>query len=203
MSAALFEDMPFSQSPSYYQPLPLEHGNIRLLRLLPSENEGAPIYCQMITYSLKKSSKRAHLYDALSYAWGGEEKARTVCVDGCQVPITTSLHDALLQLRNHSFERLIWADAICICQEDTPEKEAQILMMASIYSLASRVIVWLGDASRDSDLAIDTIRTAGYRRDSLVARENNAYSAICTLLLRPWFRRVWVCAILGSQLVPS
>jgi hypothetical protein len=44
---------------------------------------------------------------------------------------------------------LIWADAICINQEDIHERESQVLLMQAIYSQASKVLVWLGDDEDD------------------------------------------------------
>jgi hypothetical protein len=44
----------------------------------------------------------------------------------------------------------LWADALCINQSDTPEKNHQVPLMRHIYGHSSRVIMWLGDASADS-----------------------------------------------------
>ena len=45
-------------------------------------------------------------------------------------------------------------DAICINQEDKIEKGMQVRYMSEIYSKASHVIVWLGEAENDSDRAL-------------------------------------------------
>jgi hypothetical protein len=39
----------------------------------------------------------------------------------------------------------LWADAICINQEDTSERASQIQLMRCTYSLAKVVLAWLGD----------------------------------------------------------
>lgn len=51
----------------------------------------------------------------------------------------------------------IWIGAVCINQGDDAEKAHQVQKMSSIYSLAEEVIVWLGLASDDSDLAVEQI----------------------------------------------
>ena len=63
--------------------------------------------------------------------------------------------------------------------------------MAKIYGQASRVIIWLGEGTDDSDQAFEDIRNAA---DNEVANllEKRNQKAILKLLERPWFRRVWV-----------
>ncbi|KAI0121013.1 heterokaryon incompatibility protein-domain-containing protein [Xylariales sp. AK1849] len=54
--------------------------------------------------------------------------------------------------------RAIWADAVCINQKDTKEKELQIPLMGKIYSQASTVLIWLGDEDEDTKDAIDCVK---------------------------------------------
>ncbi len=61
--------------------------------------------------------------------------------------------------------------------------------MAEIYSRASRVVVWLGEAKDDSDQALEDIRLAA-DAESPVNEPNK--QAILALLYRPWFERIWV-----------
>lgn len=42
---------------------------------------------------------------------------------------------------------LYWIDALCINQQDTAERNHQVLLMSEVYSLADKVLVWLGDAA--------------------------------------------------------
>jgi hypothetical protein len=97
-----------------YSSLPPDGDNIRLLRLLPNENEAAPLYCELRNYSLQKLGPRTHLYEALSYVWGDARKTLPIYVDNNRFLVTVNLHAALLRLQDHSFERIIWVDAICI-----------------------------------------------------------------------------------------
>lgn len=93
---------------------PLEAGSIRLLRLMPSEDNEAPIQCKLHDYPLQVSDERPHLYEALSYVWSTSEKSASVPTDGYDLPVTANLHNALSRLRDRCFQRIIWADSICI-----------------------------------------------------------------------------------------
>lgn len=53
--------------------------------------------------------------------------------------------DALLHLRPSSGPpRKLWADAICINQDDFTERAQQVTTMPLIYQHAKRVVIWLG-----------------------------------------------------------
>ncbi|KAF2704690.1 HET-domain-containing protein, partial [Pleomassaria siparia CBS 279.74] len=174
-----------------YSPLLPGHGNIRLLRLLPHEDESADIQCELYDYSLQDSC-RTHLYEALSYVWGDPEEKLPIFLHKHRFDVTINLHSALFRLRNHSMERILWVDAICIDQANREEKEHQIQSMANIYGQASRVVVWLGEAADDSTQALEEIRVAGGRMFSTHSSGEVVKEAVLALLLRPWFRRIWI-----------
>jgi hypothetical protein len=182
---------------SRYQYSPLLPGpnSIRLLRLLPHEDENAPIQCQLLDYFLQEPGKRTHLYDALSYVWGDPNNLRSIYIGKYQSPVTENLYAALLRLRDFSFERIIWVDAVCIDQENIKEKEDQIQLMAKIYSQATRVLVWLGEAAHNSDQALEEIRAVGG-----MATSSRSYKiiplAVLKLLQRTWFQRIWVSGLI-------
>lgn len=81
---------------------------------MPNEDETAPIRCKLFDYSLQDLRKGTHLYEALSYVWGDPSKRLSISVDKHDLPVTTNLHAALSHLRDHSVERIIWVDAVCI-----------------------------------------------------------------------------------------
>jgi hypothetical protein len=120
-------------TPYCYCPLLSGPDSIRLLRLLSSKDENAPIRCQLFTYSLQESYKGTHPYDALSYVWGKLDEFRYIRIDEHDVLVTPNLYKALLHLRHYSIERILWVDAVCINQKDIKEKEQQIRFMARIY----------------------------------------------------------------------
>jgi hypothetical protein len=175
-----------------YSLLPLEGDNIRLLRLLPNEDEAAPLYCELRNYSLPKLDTRTHPYEALSYVWGNPDETLPICVDGGQFPVTVNLHAALSYLRDRSYERIIWVDAIYINQRNSEERIQQVQLMAKIYSKAHRVIVWLGKEAVDTKGALEDISLAANEELTERSKKEVNKQAILDLLQRPWFQRIWV-----------
>ncbi|KIN06874.1 hypothetical protein OIDMADRAFT_21814 [Oidiodendron maius Zn] len=177
-----------------YSLLPPDDNNIRLLRLLPNEDEAAPLCCKLCNYSLQKPDRRFHLYEALSYVWGDPHEILPIYVgeNRLQLPITVNLHAALSRLRDHSFERIMWVDAICIDQGNPKERGQQVQLMAKIYSNAHRVIVWLGEEAVEIKGALEDIRLSANEEFTERSRKGINEQAIRSLLHRPWFQRIWV-----------
>lgn len=185
--------MPSSPPRLYeYKPLLPGLGSIRLLRVLPSQSDDAVVQCQLLNCSLQKSNTQADPYDALSYVWGNQDETCPIGIDGSDLLVTLNLYRALMQLRHRYIERIMWVDSVCIDQANTIEKEQQILLMAKIYSQATRVIVWLGVAADHSDEAINGIGHAGGKRSTDFLITEAIEKAVLALLQRPWFRRIWV-----------
>jgi hypothetical protein len=174
-----------------YSSIPRGNDSVRLLRLMPHKDETADIQCELFDYSLQNSCKGIHLYEALSYVWGNPDEKLPIFIHKHSFDVTVNLRAALLRLRNHSMERILWVDAICINQEDQEEKEQQIQLMAKIYSQANRVIVSLGEAADDSNLALKEIRIAAGKK-STSSINKAIQQAVLMLLQRPWFQRIWV-----------
>jgi hypothetical protein len=200
-----------------YRYTPLLPGIIRLLRLMPHQDETAVLQCQIFDYPLQ-SSEGTHLYEALSYVWGDSDQRHAISVDGQDLFVTTNLHAALVRLRDRLLERVVWVDAICINQDDNEEKENQIQYMAEIYSKSYRVTVWLGEAEGDGERALEAIcraaaeppDTANFSIETPSAEtistgassealfDEPTKEAIRLLLQRPWFKRMWVRQIPNS-----
>ncbi|KAL9074303.1 MAG: hypothetical protein Q9157_004425, partial [Trypethelium eluteriae] len=66
-----------------------------------------------------------------------------------------NLYHALTELRRQKCHDPIWADQICINQNDRDEKAAQLSIMVDIYTSAKCVIIWLGKMSMVRDSALD------------------------------------------------
>ncbi|CZR65636.1 uncharacterized protein PAC_15536 [Phialocephala subalpina] len=176
--------------PYYYNSLP--EGSIRLLRLMPHPDEDALIQCQLLDFPLLESAKGTHPYEALSYVWGSPENSRPIRIEGYDLTVTANLHVALSRLRDRFVERLLWVDAICINQEDLEERKRQVQSMAKVYAKATRVVVWFGEATLDSDQALEQIRAAAEEQSTRSETSETALQAVLTLLQRPWFQRIWV-----------
>ncbi|KAH7061022.1 heterokaryon incompatibility protein-domain-containing protein, partial [Paraphoma chrysanthemicola] len=177
--------------PYCHPSIPPGNDSIRLLRLIPNRNKSAIIECELLNCSLEPG-KGTHLYEALSYVWGNPIEIVPIFIDGRILSVTTNLYAALLRLRDRDIARTVWIDAICIDQANQEEKERQIQSMAKIYGHASRVIVWLGEAADDSDLALEAIRLAGAKKSTNSLDSERIQQAVLALLQRPWFRRIWI-----------
>lgn len=107
----------------------------------------------------------------------------------------------------------VWADAICINQQDTDEKSVQVSMMDRIYTKASYVVAWLGlpDALSDQGLAtLDTLakHKAAFENSEIIpfgGKSSEKYEAagiphlkaddwkaLASIFQRQWFRRSWI-----------
>ncbi|RYP28112.1 hypothetical protein DL767_007369 [Monosporascus sp. MG133] len=175
-----------------YDYMKLSPGNIRLLHLMPHEEDEAPIRCQLFDYPIQKTGERACLYEALSYCWGGSDKPYSVSIGERYLPVTANLYAALLRLRDRSIGRVIWVDAICINQEDKEERGQQVRSMAEIYCKANRVVVWLGEAGADDHHTLKAIPGAAGDQFTKSSGNETSREAVLALLKRPWFRRIWV-----------
>jgi hypothetical protein len=220
-----------------YSPLRKDRDELRLVRLLPG-SISAEIEIEI--FHAPRSSK----YEALSYVWGPPErtdvalvrkpvKALSKPVDhanrskrdehsepSATIGIADNLAVALRHLRDPIKSRILWMDAICINQDDLAERSAEVLEMGSIYSRAEQVVVWLGPSSKDSRLAVETLKRLGdgiryhindhyisYKTGSWAVRLQSdsealmfhqpSWFAIGDLLRRQWFSRLWVFQEIG------
>jgi hypothetical protein len=89
--------------------------------------------------------------------WGAGGSSRQIFVGGLPIHVTQNLEIVLRHLRHVSQTRLLWIDVICINQRDIPERNTQVIHMSDVYRSAFRVIAWLGEEDRDSNLAYDTL----------------------------------------------
>jgi hypothetical protein len=125
--------------PEYgYEPLQTSQ-HTRILRLEPGLGD-APLRCSL----LQVDTDDQQFYEAISYTWGDPEDRAYLLCDGRYITITRNLADALWYFRSPDTPKDFWADAACIDQQNISERNAQVQLMASIYSKASIVLLWLG-----------------------------------------------------------
>jgi hypothetical protein len=74
-------------------------------------------------------------------------------VDGRWLPLNASAYGIFQDRASFLTTKYLWIDLVCINQADNVEKASQVQMMKDIFSMAVRVVIWLGDAP-DSDKAI-------------------------------------------------
>ncbi|KAK5659301.1 hypothetical protein OQA88_1394 [Cercophora sp. LCS_1] len=179
-------------------------------------------------------------YDALSYTWGNPMVPHSrhynpdansshvrIELNGGIFVVTKNLADALNKMRTGktATSRYVWADAICINQNDPSEKAAQVTRMDVIYTRAERVLVYLGDADEFTNDAVAALKTVsrippdrygevrpadwfdqGRVFTRLGAGQSPKWQHWLGLVLffdRPWFKRVWIIqeVVLGRNVV--
>jgi hypothetical protein len=192
----------------FYEPIDLDRPAFRLLHLL--KGKWPDIECTM--YQAYLDGDDIIPYDALSYTWGGMEKTSTVIVNGKYLDVTASLYSALRHLRSETEDKVLWVDAICIDQNNKRERGHQVQQMCKIYSQAEKVIVWLGQATRETDLLLESLQRlqersllhghgqrhwnlAKWKESWLSVPKDSDYElrgGLILLLSRPWFKRVWI-----------
>ncbi|KAH9219629.1 heterokaryon incompatibility, partial [Leptodontidium sp. 2 PMI_412] len=59
--------------------------------------------------------------------------------------VTRNLFLALRRLRKPEEPRVMWIDALCICQENDEEKSHQVRLMGEIYKRCAEVCIWVGE----------------------------------------------------------
>ncbi|CAJ0549782.1 Ff.00g033950.m01.CDS01 [Fusarium sp. VM40] len=107
-------------------------------------------------------------YEAMSYTWGDQSDPDYIHLRHSEfithgespgsLPIGRNLASALRQIRHKIDSRILWADSICINQQDLDERAAQVQRMRDIYKYAQRVIAWLGPADGHSPIAIGLLQ---------------------------------------------
>lgn len=185
----------------------------RVLALLPSEDVDAALECSIDQVNIDDPMKE---YEAISYTWGDQDRTERLVCDGAIINITPNLASALRCLRYRTRPRRLWADAVCINQEDLAEKGKQIPLMARIFRSATQVRVWLGNGDGGESRALHDLAslqssslnhplahknhmnhhhpfetknyTSCYEEEALTAIGRRAKS----LLMMPWFGRRWV-----------
>ena len=184
---------------------PLGPGHIRLLKILNGDYD-AQLVCTLVHQSLEVgepcSVQQAHRieFHALSYTWGLESPTREILIDGKPFLIRQNLWNFLRRVRE--CEDLLWADAICINQNDAKEKSEQVALMGSIFSSASTVIVWLGEAADDSEIVMNLGILAaslsptrfffGISRQPEATQQLITYRALLAISRRTYWNRAWV-----------
>lgn len=177
----------------------LRPNEIRLIDLHPGKWTDT-LRCSLKTVNLTDAAS----YESLSYCWGLTKSEENVLCENGSIAVTKNLSDALRQLRSEQTPRKLWIDAISINQADITERGQQVGLMRDVFRFSDRTVVWLGEESDDSGLAIDLIHELvqssqqGGRLQlpnqsaKVLALHDPAWRALTHLLQRPWFQRTWI-----------
>ncbi|KAK3996171.1 heterokaryon incompatibility protein-domain-containing protein [Cladorrhinum sp. PSN332] len=166
--------------------------------LAKNENREKAHLSLLWVYTANRTEYTGIQYDAISYTWGGQTKTSGISIAGSHLPITPNLFHALSTLRTAYKPRYIWADAICINQEDTNERNHQVRMMQRIYSQASSVIVWLGNVTPSAAMTVrDLIMpfnclSQTNEQQKILPYPEAALVGLRGLFRQPWWKRIWI-----------
>ncbi|KAK3392668.1 heterokaryon incompatibility protein-domain-containing protein [Sordaria brevicollis] len=186
-----------------YQYRPIESDNhIRILYIDPTDDDEQQLSGTLVHTDVTDQP----VYDALSYFWGPPDLCRKILIDGQELAVTVNLELALKRVRarrKYGSEVQegpipIWADGVCVNQNDTQERSHQVRLMSQIYSNCQAGLIYLGeeaDGSHDAYLFMESIRDCSIIDLASIfdkTRVGDGVQRFITLLSRPWFRRIWV-----------
>ncbi|KAL2193330.1 heterokaryon incompatibility protein-domain-containing protein [Corynascus similis CBS 632.67] len=183
---------------------------VRLIELLPGSGD-EPLVCHLREVDLEDNPE----YETISHCWGEPMFDAELHVQNeGSLAITALLASALRHLRFPNRSRTLWADVICVNQQDTEERTVQVQLMNRIYRQCRGVLIWLGNSTPESDLGMEVARKmhaglvrkqeAGDKRllYDMSRSERAAYGlfpegsreirAMTSLVDRPWFSRTWI-----------
>ncbi|RDW57774.1 hypothetical protein BP5796_12575 [Coleophoma crateriformis] len=149
------------------------------------------------------------LFIALSYTWGNKNDKVPIRIGGRPANITRNLFDALRAIQNEPTLNgmPVWADALCIDQDDKEEVIREIKRMVQVYRHASRIIVWLGRIPDTCDLhgitpSVDLksipplqeadIRAVNGASTQIRQRTYNKILSCLALFQMPYWNRTWI-----------
>ena len=150
-------------------------------------------------------------YIALSYVWGDVTDRQDILLDGHRFQVAKSLYEALSHLRDafeiQKRELHVWADAVCINQDDLEERAREVKKMGLIYSQCTSVRAWLGgppsEIAREMPLVRDFLnsfidlssrQTDAESGMNLVTSMKAAYAIKMVssgLFVSPFWKRIW------------
>lgn len=153
---------------------------IRVLKVFPGPPKSkilcCLVPCPLLDPTSQPTSNPANLipYAALSYFWGEDEPENVVYIFETEdaykewtktdtkgillehfvshMLIRDNLRDALEQLRSTEIIVNVWADALCINQNNVKERTSQVARMHDVYTQAQKVHIWLGEGNPEDNM---------------------------------------------------
>ncbi|KAF2818740.1 HET-domain-containing protein, partial [Ophiobolus disseminans] len=172
-----------------YQALDNTPGAIRILVLYPAQRLDDPI-----SGDLQHVSHESHRYTAVSYVWGNPSHVHSIQISGQEFGVADNLFNVLRSLRDAAEPISLWIDAICINQNDIPERNTQVQKMASIYRSAVEVVGCLGSTRPDFDIGFSLLKKLLIDDEELYLEDSYipAWEGLVALLDKPYWTRVWI-----------
>ncbi|KLU93144.1 hypothetical protein MAPG_12082, partial [Magnaporthiopsis poae ATCC 64411] len=152
-------------------------------------------------------------FEAISYVWGSGTRSAEMRCDGRLLPLTRSVYDALRRMRDPTRPRRLWADQVCINQDDVAERSQQVNLMNQIFKGARHILVWLGPdhdgvaraavamVHRLHGIFADDEKHEAFQRahsEGLQQQDGDAWVPLSKLTKLPWFSRIWIVQEIGT-----
>jgi hypothetical protein len=172
-----------------------EINSFRLLRLLPSNDLSSRIRCELFVADINDLNFN---YYACSYVWGPEEPVFEIIVDDSAFLIRRNLYELLCACRRMCHPLLLWADSICINQNNINEKAQQVAKMGEIFSGAHCVYAYIGPADSASEFLAGNITKLSAQSpgisnlESSVELSREMVHAINSFNTREYWSRMWI-----------
>ena len=113
----------------------LRPGDVRLLEVVTGAND------RDLRFRMKHVHREvAPQYTAVSYTWGNDEATEPIWIDEECFRVRPNLWGCLYYLGRKAGWKHIWADAICIDQNNIHEKNEQVRTMGQTYANAGRFL---------------------------------------------------------------
>ncbi|MCJ1434727.1 hypothetical protein MMC27_004097 [Xylographa pallens] len=157
-------------------------------------------------------------YETLSYVWGTGTEMHDILIHNERnervINFTSNLYEALIRLRLPDKSRTIWADQICIDQENSSERSHQVQFMNQLYKGAAHVLEWLGsDIEGNAHSAFkfiieldqmfdDTNKSIEFHiayTKELGTQQREAWVHLYRLMKLEWFNRGWIVQEIGTK----
>lgn len=132
-------------------------------------------------------------YYALSYVWGSSVFEERLESNEGSIAVTASLKMALQHVRLPHRVMYIWADQICINQQDLQERAHQVTLMGDIYRKTDHVLVWLGlDLDHQAHEIFRWIKQTSLDRKIVQLDDAERHPVEDIFRRCEWFSRLWV-----------
>lgn len=179
-----------------YEYKSLNKNAIRLLQLEPGAYDD-PLRGRLFHADIDKAQQQ---YMALSYVWGRPDynHMHLIRIDNGCLQVWDNLNTALRTLRSEHRTVTLWVDALCINQNDVVERGEQVQLMTKIYTGATGVYSWIGDATPASTVGMEILSyllgdgpfddgAPWYRRPASEVAEG-----LDDIIGRVYFQRIWI-----------
>jgi hypothetical protein len=138
----------------------------------------------------------------LSYTWGPDYSPCHIILENSAFTVTSNFYSALRYLRLEDTDRTVWIDALCIDQTNNSERGEQVSKMREIYSHAAETFIWLGDGTRNNELAMQHLSLASTseqpelwfasRLQTSFEKEKVEWTAVMEQFKIGYWSRVWI-----------